>query len=151
MTLEQTALILEKTFRQALATCHKRNKIYYDLFVAIDYTEGRFTISDEDDNILAEEILFDYAQGGEKEALGIESNTRELKKILRSIVEQLYDENLFDDSFGEPLSIVYLANNKEDSDEELLFVHDDQTLIDTPLLEHLDEDLDEFFRTLLDE
>ena len=116
-----------------------------------DYTEGRFTISDEDDNILAEEILFDYAQGGEKEALGIESNTRELKKILRSIVEQLYDENLFDDSFGEPLSIVYLANNKEDSDEELLFVHDDQTLLDTPLLEHLDEDLDEFFRTLLDE
>ena len=59
MTLEKTALILEKTFRQALATCHKRNKIYYDLFVAIDYTEGRFTISDEDDNILAEEILFD--------------------------------------------------------------------------------------------
>ena len=100
---------------------------------------------------MAEEILFDYAQGGEKEALGIESNTRELKKILRSIVEQLYDENLFDDSFGEPLSIVYLANNKEDSDEELLFVHDDQTLLDTPLLEHLDEDLDEFFRTLLDE
>ena len=100
---------------------------------------------------MAEEILFDYAQGGEKAALGIESNTQELKKILRSIVEQLYDENLFDDSFGEPLSIVYLANNKEDSDEELLFVHDDQTLLDTPLLEHLDEDLDEFFRTLLDE
>ena len=94
MTLEKTALILEKTFRQALATCHKRNKIYYDLFVAIDYTEGRFTISDEDDNILAEEILFDYAQGGEKAALGVESNTQELKKILRSIVEQLYDENL---------------------------------------------------------
>ena len=149
MTLENTALILEKTFRQALASCHKRNKIYYDLFVAIDYTEGRFTISDEDDNILAEEILFDYAQGGEKEALGIESNTRELKKILRSIVEQLYDENLFDDSFGEPLSIVYLANNKEDSDEELP-IHL-ETLLDTPLLEHLDEDLDEFFRTLLDE
>lgn len=80
MTLENTALILEKTFRQALASCHKRNKIYYDLFVAVDYTEGRFTISDEDDNILAEEILFDYAQGGEKEALGVENNTRELKK-----------------------------------------------------------------------
>ena len=42
-------------------------------------------------------------------------------------------------------------DNKEGSDEVLLFVHDDQTLLDTPLLEHLDEDLDEFFRTLLDE
>lgn len=150
MTLEKTTLILEKTFRRALATCHEQNKVYYDLFVAMDYAEGRFTISDEDENILAEEVLFDYAQGGEKGHLGAEHNATELKMILRSVLEQLYGEDLFDDSFGEPFSITYLADSKEDNDEELLFVHDDQTLLDAPLLEHLDEDLDKFFHALLD-
>ncbi|MCI6154653.1 MAG: hypothetical protein PUI84_05010 [Bacteroidales bacterium] len=149
MTLEKTSLLLEKTFQRVIDHCREQTKVYYDLFVTMDYTEGRITIMDEDDNILAEEMLFDYAQGEGEKTNKIQCSRDELKQLLRSVVERLRMEGAFEDVFGEPFSISYLANNEEDTNEELLFLHDDVTLLDSPLMEHLDEDLDNFFRSLL--
>lgn len=149
MNREKTLKLLESTFRSAVEFCVASDRTYYDLFVTMDFTEGKVTISDDEENLLAEETLFAYAQSDEPHCNNAPCSEAEFVKLLRTLLEDLGKTNLFEVGFGEPFSITYLSTVNEDSNEELLYRYNDQSLVETPLLQHMDEELDAFFQSLL--
>lgn len=144
MIHEKTKLVLRRLFTQAIEKCASSAQVYYDLIVSVDYSEGRLGIADDSDNLLAEEIIFDFVHRE-----GQEVSEEEVRLLLQTLLHELHSEDAFArDCFGEPFS-VSLVGEVETS--ELLYVHDDYLLLDKPLMAHLDEDLDTFFRDLFSE
>lgn len=136
--------LLRKFFIHIIDTCSKGTKTYYDFMVSINFTEGRITVFDDDDKIIGEEIIFGFISSENK---GITSE--EVIPILRNQLHLLYTDGVFNEDFiGEPFSITYITDEEP---VELLFVYEDQLLLERPLLENMGEELDTFFDNLFSE
>ncbi len=136
--------LVRKFFIQVIDTCSKQAKTYYDFMVSINFAEGKIVVSDDDDAILGEEIIFGFIRDERK---GIASE--EVIPFLRSQLHLLYTDGVFNEDFiGEPFSITYITDEEP---VELLFIYEDQLLLERPLLENVGEELDTFFRDLFSE
>lgn len=137
--------LLRKFFVHVIDACSKSTKTYYDLMVSINFAEGRIVVSDDDDKVIGEEVIFGFISNENNKGITAE----EVIPLLRNQLHLLYTDGLFNEDFiGEPFSVTYVTDEEP---VELLFIYEDQLLLERPLLENMGEELDTFFNNLFAE
>jgi len=115
-----------------------------DIFIIYDEENGELSIYDDEENILAKEIIDE--QGN------LRNDENDFTDILRSVVHEMSDEGLFSslDIFT-PFS-VNLANEDFVIIEELATIDDDSVIrLDDDFLKRIDKEFDDFLDKLLKE
>lgn len=139
--------VIETTFNSAINKIvnNEAGNCYGDLFVQIDLETGELQIFDEEENLIEKTIIFDWVNKATEDG----TVNEEIISTLRSSLASLVADNSFDNPcFTKPFS-VSLTDEEFTVIEELLFLDDDHTRVDDPLLKDLDEDLDNFLEHLL--
>lgn len=134
--------LLEGLFEELTAkTNPKRMERISDLFVRVSTTTGEVALYDDDDSLLASQVLFSWITN--------EPISSEMIALLHQVVARLERHDYWtQESFVRPFSIE-LVGEDFSVIEHLLFVDDDLVQISRPLLEGLDEDLNKFLSNLL--
>lgn len=134
--------LLESLFEDLTAeTNPKRVERITDLFVRVSTTTGEVALYDDDDNLLASQVLFSWITNA--------PISTDMIGLLRHAVTRLDRHGYWaQDCFVRPFSIE-LVGEDFSVIEHLLFVDDDLVQVSRPLLEGLDEDLNHFLSNLL--
>jgi hypothetical protein len=139
--------VVESAFKSAVRKLIDKNPECFrnDLFVQIDDESGELQIYDESENLIEKTIIFDWIG----KSLEDERPSEKIIAILRSSLAALVADDVFSNPcFAMPFSIS-LTDENFTVMEELLFLDDENTRIDDPLLKNLDEELDNFLHELL--
>ncbi len=148
MFQEKTSRLFQNLLERAVAKALSSGEVYYDLFISIDFVEGLVSLRDSEDRELAEEVLFDFIRS-EEETRSEEELEAAVVDFLRTNIEKLAQEGLFDkDSFADPFSISY---DGAEGMLEVFYRYEEMVLLDKPLMETLQEDLDKFCEKLFSE
>ena len=116
-----------------------------DLFIQVDQETGEVQIFDDAENLLDKVVIFDWINKNEEESAFIIRITSTLKNVLSLLsVKGAFEKK----NISIPFS-VSLTDEDFSVIEELLFIDEDITRVDDPLLQNLDEDLDLFLAKLL--
>ena len=116
-----------------------------DLFIQVDQETGEVQIFDDAENLLDKVVIFDWINKNEEESTFIIRITTTLKSVLSLLsVKGAFEKK----NISIPFS-VSLTDEDFSVIEELLFIDEDITRVDDPLLQNLDEDLDLFLAKLL--
>ena len=120
------------------------NATVTDLYFQLDRTTGVITIFDDDDNELAQATIAEWKENAQEKAASIE-------KTLRTELTQMQKVGLFDKiNILKPYSCTLVDENKE-SIVDLIYIDDDTLVLDSELLQGLDEEMNEFLKHLLEE
>ena len=123
---------------------HAENATVTDLYFQLDRTTGVITIFDDDDNELAQATIAEWKENAQEKAASIE-------KTLRTELTQMQKVGLFDKiNILKPYSCTLVDENKE-SIVDLIYIDDDTLVLDSELLQGLDEEMNEFLKHLLEE
>lgn len=115
----------------------------HDLFVRIDLERGEVTLLGEDEEVLASCVIFSWVNQEQ------ETPTEEMVATLREAVARLEREGFWTRPiFEQPFEVV-LVDKMFTPIENLLYLDDDIVQVTPPLLEGLNEELDDFIRKLL--
>ncbi|MBR5298525.1 MAG: hypothetical protein IKU29_11765 [Parabacteroides sp.] len=139
--------VIESTFNLAIKkmTAPAAGNNYSDLYVQVDAESGELQIYDEGESLVEKTIIFDWV--GAKNEKG--QFTQQVIAILKAVLAVLVTKDVFENPcFLKPFS-VSLTNDDFSVIEELLFLDDENLLLDDPLLKDLDADLDDFLTKLL--
>lgn len=139
--------VIESTFNLAIKKLVAKDtgNSYSDLYVQVDAESGELQIYDESESLVEKTIIFDWVNAKNDNKQFIQQVTATLKAVLAVLVTK----NVFENScFLKPFS-VSLTNDDFSVIEELLFLDDENLLLDDPLLKDLDADLDDFLTKLL--
>ena len=116
-----------------------------DLFIQVDQETGEVQIFDDAENLLDKVVIFDWINKNEEESTFIIRITTTLKSVLSLLsVKGAFEKKNISIPFA-----VSLTDEDFSVIEELLFIDEDITRVDDPLLQNLDEDLDLFLAKLL--
>ncbi len=116
-----------------------------DLFIQVDQETGEVQIFDDAENLLDKVVIFDWINKNEEESTFIIRITTTLKSVLSLLsVKGVFENKNISIPFA-----VSLTDEDFSVIEELLFIDEDITRVDDPLLQNLDEDLDLFLAKLL--
>ena len=116
-----------------------------DLFIQVDQETGEVQIFDDAENLLDKVVIFDWINKNEEESTFIIRITSTLKNVLSLLsVKGAFEKKNISIPFA-----VSLTDEDFSVIEELLFIDEDITRVDDPLLQNLDEDLDLFLAKLL--
>ena len=116
-----------------------------DLFIQVDQETGEVQIFDDAENLLDKVVIFDWINKNEEESTFIIRITSTLKNVLSLLsVKGAFEKKNISIPFA-----VSLTDEDFSVIEELLFIDEDITRADDPLLQNLDEDLDLFLAKLL--
>ena len=116
-----------------------------DLFIQVDQETGEVQIFDDAENLLDKVVIFDWINKNEEESTFIIRITTTLKSVLSLLsVKGVFENKNISIPFA-----VSLTDEDFTVIEELLFIDEDITRVDDPLLQNLDEDLDLFLAKLL--
>ena len=116
-----------------------------DLFIQVDQETGEVQIFDDAENLLDKVVIFDWINKNEEESTFIIRITSTLKNVLSLLsVKGVFEKKNISIPFA-----VSLTDEDFSVIEELLFIDEDITRVDDPLLQNLDEDLDLFLAKLL--
>ena len=120
------------------------NATVTDLYFQLDRTTGVITIFDDDDNELAQASIAEWKESAQEQSTSIE-------KTLRTELAQMQKVGLFDKiNILKPYSCTLVDENKE-SIVDLIYIDDDTLVLDSELLQGLDEEMNEFLKHLLEE
>ena len=120
------------------------NATVTDLYFQLDRTTGVITIFDDDDNELAQASIAEWKESAQEQSTSIE-------KTLRTELAQMQKVGLFDKiNILKPYSCTLVDENKE-SIVDLIYIDDDTLVLDSELLQGLDEEMNEFLKYLLEE
>ncbi|MBE6301705.1 MAG: hypothetical protein E7085_07635 [Parabacteroides distasonis] len=139
--------VIESTFNLAIKKLVAKDtgNSYSDLYVQVDAESGELQIYDESESLVEKTIIFDWVNAKNDNKQFIQQVIATLKAVLAVLVTK----NVFENScFLKPFS-VSLTNDDFSVIEELLFLDDENLLLDDPLLKDLDADLDDFLTKLL--
>lgn len=139
--------VIESTFNSAIKkmTAKDTGMTYSDLYVQVDAESGELQIYDEEESLVEKTIIFDWVNAKNEKNQFVQQAIATLKAVLAVLVTKNVFEN---PSFLKPFS-VSLTNDDFSVIEELLFLDDENLLLDDPLLKDLDVDLDDFLTKLL--
>lgn len=115
-----------------------------DLFIRINMETGEVILYGDDDEPLTSTVIFSYIGKGDD---AFQEAIQQLKRSIANLSKANYWEH---ELFERPFSIE-LVDDAFTPIEELLFLDDDIVKISPPLLEHLDQELSDFIRKLLEE
>lgn len=143
---QQSQSLIESAIRKAIGkyTCGCEQTVVTDIHIQPNQNSGEFYIFDDDDKELANVTIEDWmAYEGDD---FYESIQRSLQTILCQMKEA--------DEFGKltilkPYSFVLVDDEKE-TIADILLIDDDTLLVDTELLQGLDQELDDFLKELLE-
>lgn len=140
--------LIRRTFIEAIDNLDKNyaGSSLTDIFITVDKELGELVIFDDEENRVAEIVIFDWVEKGER------LNDKEIISELKSVVTELNKENAFAllDVY-KPFSVNY-ADDNFDVIEEILLLNDDSTVeldMDNNLMEKFDREFDEFLERLL--
>ena len=120
------------------------NATVTDLYFQLDRTTGVITIFDDDDNELAQATIAEWKDNAQEQPVSIE-------KTLRTELVQMQKVGLFDKiNILKPYSCTLVDENKE-AIVDLIYIDDDTLVLDSELLQGLDEEMNEFLKHLLEE
>jgi len=141
--------ILDRAFRKALEQLKtpESSAAIVDLYLLPNPDAGDFTVLDDDDNVLVKvpvvvwEELYETADS--------EETLQECESILKEIVHAVKEEGGFEDlNIIKPFSVL-MVDEEMETIAEILLIDDEQMLLDDDFLEHMDEELDGFFKHLM--
>lgn len=117
-----------------------------DLFVQINPTTGEVSLFSDEDEPLGSCTIFSWAKGNDSDYQAVVAEALPILREAVAILEQRgwWQHNLFERPFS-----VELVSQDFETIEELLFLDDDLVKVTTPLLQGLNEDLDNFLADLL--
>ncbi|MCQ2110517.1 MAG: hypothetical protein MJY79_03355 [Bacteroidaceae bacterium] len=133
--------VLEKSLQEFRA--HTDSPVVTDIRIQAVRESGELIVSD-DDKVLDTLIIPDFAEYTEQEFQ--KSISRELQRALKHIDSVTPLESL---GIWKPFSFI-LVDDEGETLEELMLFDDESSLVSQSLMDGLDEELDEFLRTLLD-
>ena len=117
-----------------------------DLFLQIDCEVGELRIYDDQDELIAHQEVFSWAETGSSE-----DPTHEAIETLRELVTRLEQKGFWSkELFARPFS-VELVRPDFSLIEVLLFLDEDLFNLSKPLMDDLDEELGKFMDSLLGE
>lgn len=120
------------------------NATVTDLYFQLDRTTGVITIFDDDDSELAQATIAEWKDDTQEQPVSIE-------KTLRTELVQMQKVGLFDKiNILKPYSCTLVDENKE-AIVDLIYIDDDTLVLDSELLQGLDEEMNEFLKYLLEE
>jgi hypothetical protein len=120
------------------------NAVVTDLYFQLDKKNGVITIFDDDDNELSQAAIVEWNESAQEQPATIE-------KTLRTELAQMQKVGLFDKiNILKPYSCTLVDENKE-SIVDLIYIDDDMLVLDSELLQGLDEEMNEFLKHLLEE
>lgn len=115
-----------------------------DLLLQIDGSTGELRIYDDRDEELSRQAVYAWEGTGTTDLPSISSI-----ETLREVITRLEQRGYWDKAlFARPFSVL-LVRSDFSIIEELLFIDEDLVQLSTPLLEGLDEDLEQFLGELL--
>lgn len=139
--------VIESVFQSVVVKLsdNASNDLVSDLFIQVDQETGEVLIFDDAENLLDKVVIFDWINKNEEESTFIIRITTTLKNVLSLLsVKGVFENKNISIPFA-----VSLTDEDFSVIEELLFIDEDITRIDDPLLQNLDEDLDLFLAKLL--
>ncbi len=120
------------------------NATVTDLYFQLDKATGVLTIFDDDDRELAQAAIAEWKEDAQEQPSSIE-------KTLRTELAQMQKVGLFDKiNILKPYSCTLVDENKE-AIVDLIYIDDDTLVLDSELLQGLDEEMNEFLKHLLEE
>ena len=120
------------------------NAVVTDLYFQLDKKNGVITIFDDDDNELSQATIVEWNESAQEQPATIE-------KTLRTELAQMQKVGLFDKiNILKPYSCTLVDENKE-AIVDLIYIDDDMLVLDSELLQGLDEEMNEFLKHLLEE
>ena len=120
------------------------NAVVTDLYFQLDKKNGVITIFDDNDNELSQAAIVEWNESAQEQPATIE-------KTLRTELAQMQKVGLFDKiNILKPYSCTLVDENKE-SIVDLIYIDDDMLVLDSELLQGLDEEMNEFLKHLLEE
>lgn len=137
--------IIKDLFRQIPSMLESKQSalVLHDLFLQVDRATGELQVYGDGDSLLASKVIFSWIEEG-----ATEPDERVIGQ-LRGIVQDLQQEEYFEQScFDQPFS-VQLVHDDFSLIEELLFIDGAIVRIDDPLLKGYSEELDKFISELL--
>ena len=115
-----------------------------DLYFQVDRVTGTLTIFDDDDRELSQATIEEWKESAQEQTASVE-------KTLRTELVQMQKVGLFDKiNILKPYSCTLVDENKE-SIVDLIYIDDDTLVLDSELLQGLDEEMNEFLKHLLEE
>ena len=139
--------VIESVFQSVVVKLsdNASNVLVSDLFIQVDQETGEVQIFDDAENLLDKVVIFDWINKNEEESTFIIRITSTLKNVLSLLsVKGVFEKKNISIPFA-----VSLTDEDFSVIEELLFIDEDITRVDDPLLQNLDEDLDLFLAKLL--
>ena len=120
------------------------NAIVTDLYFQLDRKTGVITIFDDDDRELSQATIVEWSENAQEPSASIE-------KSLRTELAQMQKVGLFDKTnILKPYSCTLVDENKE-AIVDLIYIDDDTLVLDSELLQGLDEEMNDFLKHLLEE
>lgn len=143
---QQSQSLIESAIRKAIGkyTCGCEQTVVTDIHIQPNLNSGEFYLFDDDDEELANVIIEDWlTYEGDN---FYESTERSLQSILCKMKEAGEFDKL---TILKPYSFVLVDEDKE-TIADILLIDDDTLLVDTELLQGLDQELDDFLKELLE-
>jgi hypothetical protein len=140
---------LDRAFRRALEQLQESESsaAIVDLYLLPNPEAGEFTVFDDEDNLLVKVPVSVWQE--QYETLDTEASLKECEEVLGEIVHAVKEEGVFERiNIIKPFSVL-MVDEEMETIAELLFLDDDQCLIDDNFLKTMDKELDEFFRNLM--
>lgn len=143
---QQSQSLIESAIRKAVGkyTCGCEQTIVTDIHIQPSQNTGEFYLFDDEDKELANVTIEDWLsyEGDDFH----ESIERHLQSILCKMKEAGEFDNL---TIMKPYSFVLIDDEKE-TIADILLIDDDTLLVNTELLQGLDQELDDFLKDLLE-
>ena len=139
--------VIESVFQTTISqlTASQSGNLISDLFVQVDQQSGEVQIYDDSENLLDKVVIFDWINKNENELAFIKRITTTLKAVLSLLsAKGVFETKVITIPFS-----ISLTDENFDVIEELLFIDEEVSRLDDPLLKNLDEDLDIFLARLL--
>lgn len=141
--------ILDHTFRKAMAQLDKSvsSAAIVDLYLLPNPDAGDFTILDDDDHVLVKEPVSVWEE--QYETMDSDEALKECESVLREIVHAVKEEGGFEQiNIMKPFSVL-MVDEEMEIIAEILLIDDEQMLIDDDFLDHMDKELDGFYKQLM--
>lgn len=139
--------IVRKTFLQAIKSLDENyaGSSLTDVFIVLDKNTGELTFYDDEDNSIADVVIFSWV-----DKPNLKDST--VISVLREITVSLNEEHAFDSlDIYKPFSVNY-SNENFEIIEELLLLNDESLVeldMDNSLMDKFDREFDEFLDRLM--
>lgn len=140
--------LIKNTFIEAIDSLSKdyKGSSLTDIFITVDKESGEVSIYDDEENKVAEIVVFDWVDKVD------ELSDEQVSSVLREVTMQLDDEDRFSSlDLYKPFSVNY-ADDGFEVIEELLMLSDDSAIkFDNDMMDKFDREFDDFLDKLLKE